>query len=330
APAQVYFGVSPCHAYAEGGRRVPRLGAPLVGTHKKARRARKWNHGNPCPIVDRDTGTVWVFWVANEVGPDGKLIGKGVQHCSSNDDGLTWSEIEPFTLDGNPVWGPPIPSRGIQLSTGRLLLPLTVSHSVEKRNVPRIVYSDDHGKTWQFGKEPASVGAWKYVGSCEYTLLELADGRVYMNHRNNMHQQRHRVVSFSGDGGVTWSDPQAATDLVQPKGNGCHSGLIRLSHPEHDDKSRVLFSAPWGEGDFGRENLTIHISYDECKTWQRLKLIQSGQTSYSNLIVMPDKSIGCIYEFNDLSQKIWTRIMFSRFTLEWLTDGKDKVVAKGK
>jgi hypothetical protein len=61
---------------------------------------------------------------------------------------------------------------------------------------------------------------------------------------------------------------------------------------EHDDKSRVLFSSPWGEGRFGRKNLTVQISYDECKTWKPLKAVHAdnaakAETSYSNLIVLP-------------------------------------------
>lgn len=293
-------------------------------------------YANPCSIVDRDTGTIWCFWAIFELRSkdQGGMKSLGVHYTRSDDDGLTWSEVKPLVLDGNQVEGYPTPSCGIQLSTGRLLLPLTMRHSIGKGNVPRTVYSDDHGKTWQFGKELDSFDYWKHVGSLEYTLLELADGRVYMNHRNNMRQERYRVVAFSEDGGISWSAPQRAADLIQPKGNGCHSGLARLTHPKTDDKSRVLFSAPWGWGkeDFGRENLAILISYDECQTWKPLKMLQRGNTSYSNLVVLPDKSIGCIYEFNDLSEgrKIWQQVRFIRFTLEWLTDGKDKVVPKSQ
>jgi sialidase-1 len=167
------------------------------------------------------------------------------------------------------------------------------------------------------------------VHSSEYCLLELADGRVYMNKRWSS-RHKCRAISFSKDGGITWSNPVEAKDLPQPQspGPGCHSGLIRLTHPKHDDKSRVLFTSPWGKGRFGRQDLTVQISYDECESWKPLKVLQTGNTSYSNLIVFPDKSIGCIYELNDLSQKIWQRIMFCRFTLEWLTDGKDTIKDK--
>lgn len=282
---------------------------------------------NPCPVIDRQTDDIWLFWAVRQI-VGGKLKGKGVHYSHSSDDGLTWSEAKPFEIDGKPVHGLPSTCRGIQLSTGRLLLPFTVG------GLPRTIYSDDHGETWRLGKQPASRDRWRGVGSSEHTLLELADGRVYMNHRaSDTRLHRCRVICFSDDGGITWSDPVKAPDLLQPS-NGCHSGLIRLTHPKTDDKSRTLFSSPWMGPDgrwgknMGRHNLTIQISYDECTTWTPLKVIQTGNTSYSNIIVLPDKSIGCIYEFNDLRRRIWQRIMFCRLTLEWLTDGKDRIAAR--
>lgn len=282
--------------------------------------AERVNNTNPSSLVDFKTGTIWVFWT--DCRFEGRnRVNMGIRYRTSNDDGLTWSPITPLTIDGKPLDRVTTScARGIQLSTGRLLLPCT-------RGQPFVIYSDDHGKTWHQGNPCMSGG-----GSLEFTLLELADGRVYLNHRNNVHRQRNRQVAFSKDGGITWSNPEPAVGLVQPTINGCHSGLARLTHPKTDDKSRVLFSAPWGWGkdDFGRENLAILISYDECQTWKPLKMLQRGNTSYSNLVVLPDKSIGCIYEFTDLSEgrKIWQQVRFIRFTLEWLTDGKDKVVPK--
>ena len=50
-----------------------------------------------------------------------------------------------------------------------------------------------------------------------------------------------------------------------------------------------------------------------------------GSAGYSDLVVLPDMSIGCLYETNDGG---WHSIRFARFTLEWLTDGRDKIVPK--
>jgi hypothetical protein len=40
------------------------------------------------------------------------------------------------------------------------------------------------------------------------------------------------------------------------------------------------------------------------------------------MVVMPDGTVGCLYETNEGA---WLRIRFARFTLGWLTDGKDKL-----
>jgi sialidase-1 len=283
--------------------------------------ADKSGRANPSPLVDHKTGTVWLFWSDRTKGV------YRLKYSVSNDDGLTWSEGKPLQIDKDAdIQGLPSCTRGIQLSTGRLLMPFNIYFKRPRRGrtvCPKTIYSDDHGKTWTF-----ATGHAECYGSSEYTLLELADGQVYMNHRVNTN--RHlapgfRVVAFSEDGGLTWGKPQRG-GLPTPSGNGCHSGLARLTHPETDDKSRVLFSYPAGTpgqpvSRYGRQNLTIKISYDECKSWTPLKAIYEGRVAYSNLIVLPDKSIGCIYEGR-------SGIAFKRFTLEWLTDGKDKVVPK--
>jgi sialidase-1 len=290
--------------------------------------ATKVSCANPCPVIDRQTGDIWVFWgVRTKKKPRG-LKSEGVHYAHSSDDGVTWSKTQPLKVDGELCLGLPTTCRGIQLSTGRLLLPYYAKHS-RSGHIPRTIYSDDHGKTWKLGNESPTPEGWKHVSSSEYCLLELADGRVYMNKRRSTHRVRGRAISFSEDGGLTWSNPGEAMDLTQPI-NGCHSGLIRLTHPKRDDKSRVLYSSPWGgvKKKFGRRSLTVQISYDECKSWTPLKVIKQGNTSYSNLIVLPDKSIGCIYEFNSKQPKVWQSIRFARFTLEWLTDGKDTIEVK--
>ena len=283
---------------------------------------KKINHANIAPIVDRQTGKVWVFFGERVLNSEQRAY--WLKYCHSDDDGLTWSNPETLNIDGKFVVGLPSCNRGIQLSTGRLLLPFTIN------GLPRTIYSDDHGKSWKFGAFPADSKSWRSVGSSEHAMLELADGRVYMNHRHSGHRAACRVAAFSDDGGMTWSSAVRQKDLPQPP-NGCHSGLVRLTHPERDGKSRILYSSPWfgPDGkfvpkDMGRQNLTVQISYDECKTWKPLKRLWEGSSVYSNLIVLPDKSIGCIFESN---KPRWQTVHFARFTLDWLTDGQDKILS---
>ena len=51
------------------------------------------------------------------------------------------------------------------------------------------------------------------------------------------------------------------------------------------------------------------------------KLIHAGPSAYSNLMVLPDLSLGCLFECG--KKHAYETITFAHFTLDWLTDGKD-------
>jgi sialidase-1 len=51
--------------------------------------------------------------------------------------------------------------------------------------------------------------------------------------------------------------------------------------------------------------------------------IRAGPSSYSCLAVFPDGNIGLIYESGNKHRRECLRL--ARFSLEWLTDGKDKL-----
>jgi sialidase-1 len=67
--------------------------------------------------------------------------------------------------------------------------------------------------------------------------------------------------------------------------------------------------------------VTVRLSYDDGKTWPISKLLHEGPSAYSNLAVLSDGSIACLYERG--AQQPYETITFARFTLDWLTDGKD-------
>jgi sialidase-1 len=69
--------------------------------------------------------------------------------------------------------------------------------------------------------------------------------------------------------------------------------------------------------------MTIRLSYDEGQTWPVAKVLYDGSAAYSDLAVLPDGTIGCLYERDD-----YGKITFARFTLAWLTDGKDRLDAE--
>jgi sialidase-1 len=67
-----------------------------------------------------------------------------------------------------------------------------------------------------------------------------------------------------------------------------------------------------------RVKMTIRMSYDEGESWPVAKLLNDGPSAYSSLAVLPDQSIGCLYERGKESP--YEKITFARFSLEWLTD----------
>ena len=65
--------------------------------------------------------------------------------------------------------------------------------------------------------------------------------------------------------------------------------------------------------------MTVRISYDEGKTWSEGKTIYAGSAAYSSLTVLENGDIGLFFEKDEYSQNV-----FTRFSLKWLTDNKDR------
>ena len=271
--------------------------------------------GNPCPVVDRTTGIVWLAFASQN--------NKTAMITHSKDEGKTWAKPIDITKQVKRKtwsWFAFGPCHGIQLKSGRILFPANHHQVKIKRNAPKddpygvhghVVYSDDHGKTWKLG------GTTPGYKMNENSVTETVDGTLYMNGRCYGGRRR---CSWSRDGGLTWSPVmrnKTVPGITDPSqfGTGCQANAIRFTNEGFHDRNRVLFSNPAGKK---RANLTVRISYDECKSWTKGKLLQKGQSGYSDLVVLPDMSIGCLYEGPG---GIW----FARFTLDWLTDGKDRL-----
>ena len=253
--------------------------------------------GNPAPVVDRETGTIWLPFCWNN---DRVFI------TSSTDDGATWSTPEEITQDvkwpaKEGEWYATGPGHAIQLENGRLFIP---SYG---RGRSHTVYSDDHGATWKLG---GILG--DRSGECE--AVQTMDGRLYLNARRGREDNR-RAYAWSEDGGDTWSEVKLDDTLVEPP---CQASVVRYTHEKHHDKNRVLFSNPASEN---REMMTVRISYDECQTWNAGKVLNEGPSAYSDLCILPDMSISCLYERG--KERPYDTITFTKFNLEWLTDGAD-------
>jgi sialidase-1 len=269
--------------------------------------------GNPCPVVDRTTGTVWLLLTWNhgkdtesQIMQNTAKDTRRVFVVSSDDNGLTWSKPREITGEvKRPEWtwyatGPGI---GIQLTAGewkgRLLIPC--DHSCAEASGSNaygshVIYSDDHGRTWQLGGiiRPA-------VNECQ--VVELTDGTLLINMRNYDRSQTTRALATSTDGGLTWSAIRHDPTLVEPV---CQASLLRYA----TKPPRLAFSNP-AHGESGkRQDMTIRVSMDEGRTWPIRRVLWPGPAAYSCLAVLPDGDLACLFEAGEKNP--YERIVMAR------------------
>ena len=284
-----------------------------------------WNDGkntcgNPAPVIDRDTGKVWLFMTWNLGSDDEKAIiegkSKDVRHVyvtSSVDDGKTWAVPEKLGDVRREKWRwyATGPGNGIQLISGkhqgRMVIPCNHSdHSGEGHPYrSHIVYSDDHGTTWK-------LGGIEGDRTNESAVVELVGERILHTMRS-YHGKNCRAMAVSEDGGESWGKVYLDEALDTPV---CQASVLRYSWPEDQDmggKSRLLFCSPAGKT---RDHLTVWISYDEGQSWPLRKEIHQGGSGYSSLVVLPNHDIGVFFE-KDGSKSL----TFTTVTLAWL-EGK--------
>ena len=264
--------------------------------------------GNPCPVIDAATGTIWLLLTHN-LGKDteAEIVGgtsegsRTVWISKSSDDGVTWSKPVDITKDvKSPEWtwyatGPGI---GIQTKSGRLVVPCDSKSEKGKVRESHVIYSDDHGTTWKLG---GVVGP----GCNESQVAELDDGTLLLNMRSYQANNR-RLIATSKDGGVTFTKPVEDKTLIEPV---CQASLIRVP----GEKNTLLFNNP---ASTKRENMTVRLSRDGGKTWPVSRLLYSGPAAYSCLAVLADGGIACLYERGEKSP--YEKMTFARFSKGWL------------
>jgi len=276
--------------------------------------------GNPCAVVDSRTNTIWLLTTQNR-GTDREqdIIagtsegGRTVWAMRSQDEGATWStplEITASVKAPDWTWYATGPGVGIQTSGGRLVIP--GNHAEAKTGIHRshLFFSDDDGKSWR-------LGASADPGTNESQVVELADGQLLLNMRNHPPRpENFRMTARSADGGRTLSAAVPDRALIEPP---AQASLIRSSVARDGDRNRLLFANP---ASAARERLTVRVSYDEGVSWPVSRVIHEGPSAYSSLVVLPDRSIGLLFERGERSP--YERITFARFTLDWLTNGSDR------
>jgi sialidase-1 len=269
--------------------------------------------GDPSLLVDGQTGRIFLFYAASvNAGFGGSRTGNGdddpdilqADLSYSDDDGLTWRHRRLSHLIKDPAWGGLFAAsgQGIQLQrgphAGRLVQQYVIRYA--GGNYAASLFSDDHGATWRMGK---LLGP----GLDENKTVELSDGRLLLNSR----ARPFRLVAYSADGGATYDSLHADSALVDPANNG---SIIRVFPDAQASSPRshwLLFSNTASRT--SRDHLTVRLSCDDGRTWPEARTLEAGPAGYSTLAMLPDGSIGILYERGK-----GLAISFARFNLAWV------------
>ncbi|MEU5920611.1 sialidase family protein [Streptomyces sp. NPDC047141] len=329
-PAVVTTGTGALLAFAEGRTRLDATGCHDVGDNDIVLRrsldgGATWQplqvvvggsdelaHGNPAPVVDAVTGRITLLysssdWNRDPAKPSRSGYARTVHAVHSTDGGATWSASVPQPQLKAAGWGwiSTGPGHGIQLARGphrgRLIVPGDHTAGGDATAGGQLYLSDDGGLTWSLGatSEAAKTGAYP----AELTLAETVDGSVYVNARNSAPTHcltnEHRLEAVSADGGGTFAaafSPVANLDTSPVFGS-----LLRLHARDQDGQpDRLLYSGAARLGASAledRRELAVRSSYDEGKTWKTVgTLVSAARTGYSDLTVLPNGSVGIVYE----------------------------------
>lgn len=301
----------------DAAKHIAHHGARLEGNpHKKKDGGEKEQTvNNPVAIVDRDTGAIEFLYCINYAR---------CYAMRSTDDGVTWSSpvdvtatFEPFRKHYDWKVIATGPGHGIQLKSGRLVVPIWLAYGKEGDHAPSAaatIYSDDHGKTWIAGD--LAVPNNSVFGNPNETMLaELSDGRVMLVTRS-VSKPNRKIITLSPNGAASWSKPTFHDQLWEPicmasiTAHPSQPGTLVYSNPHTLKLDADGKETPAGRGK--RENLSIKLSRDEGKTWPVSKTLDAGPSAYSDLAVLPDGTVLCLWETkND--------IQCARFNLEWIT-----------
>ncbi|MBI1896760.1 MAG: exo-alpha-sialidase [Acidobacteria bacterium] len=268
--------------------------------------------GNPAPVVERKTGTIVLLLTRNpgemkehQIVDSADESTRTVWISRSTDDGASWSPAEEITSSVKRpdwTWYATGPGNGIQLRSGRLVIPCDHNRQGTRARHSHVIYSEDGGRSWKIGGSAEEK-------TNESAVVELRDGSLLLNMRS-YHGQNRRAIAHSRDGGLTWSSVQLDQALIEPV---CQASLITAVPPGKRSDGRLLFSNPAG---VRRVRMTVRLSYDDGKSWPVAKVVHEGPSAYSSLAVLRDRTIGLLYERGEASA--YERITFARFSLQWL------------
>ncbi|WP_018760921.1 exo-alpha-sialidase [Arthrobacter sp. 135MFCol5.1] len=293
--------------------------------------APKYGYSDPSYVYDAEAGKVFAFFVySKDQGFGGSQFGNDDADrnvissavIESSDGGLTWTGPRLITNVTKPGASKTSPApgdvrsnfassgEGIQLKYGQYKGRLIQQYAGDIRQVDGTnkiqaysVYSDDHGASWHKG---ANVGD----RMDENKTVELSDGRVLLNSRDNANQG-YRKVAVSSDGGATYGPVTQDTELPDPANNGSIARMFPNAAPGTADARKLVFTN--ANSKTARENVSARVSCDDGATWPGVRTIRSGFSAYSTVTRLEDGRFGVLYEGNYMDN-----MQFSTFDDAWL------------
>jgi sialidase-1 len=287
--------------------------------------------GNPTPVVDQETGKIWLFMNYQPEGhhPVDSWDDRQVWMSVSSDDGANWvapvnmsETLKPKTTGTGKAWnwdavGPGVGIQTTYRNAGRLVIP------AQHRNI----YSDDNGLTWkvQLLRTTANV-SMEQTG--ESTVLELANGQLYRNDRPTSTAwetgKRRWVSRGTIESGFT---PFAqASCLLDPLNE---ASTMRYNA---DAPARLAFVN--SASTTTRTKMRIRMSEDEGQTWSYSRPfadaplpLEGGnykEGGYSSITKTADYHVGALIEVNENTGSNSTShrsIAFRKVNLPWIQGG---------
>lgn len=288
--------------------------------------------GNPAPVLDLTDpafpkGRIFLFFNTGNNHEGEVRKGKGwreVWYTTSVDNGVTWSEAVNITTQTHRPNQPQInasynfkedwrsyantPGHGLQIASGKFKgrIYIAANHSEgtpQKAFVDYFAhgfYTDDHGKTFHLS---SSVNV---PGSNESTAAELSNNRLMQNIRNQKGDIRARIIAISNDGGAHWDTTYFDENLPDPV---CEGSILNIGSKNGKKVLAFINAASKTK----RDNLTLRISFDEGKTWEKSTVIDTSNeeksadfTAYSDIVLMKNNQIGILYEKENYTKIIFT------------------------
>ena len=280
-----------------------------------------------------------IYFTSNKTSPFRIAKDSYLWMSYSDDDGKTWSAPQDITPMVKADWmkflgvGPGV---GITLQNGphkgRIVVPVYTTnrtHHLDGSQSSRIIYSDDHGKTWHMGGgvndnrtlhdgtvvDSSNMNNY-YAQNTEASVVQLNNGQLKLFMRGLTGDLQ---VATSNDGGITWDNYVARYDVPDVYVQ------MAATHTVQDGKEYILLANANGPGRKNGYIRVARVEEDGELTWLHHHLIQEGEYAYNSLQQIGPKEFGLLYEHHEAGGNPYT-LSFKKFNWDYLT--KERLASK--